>query len=252
MSIKPPENRFTYECICGNYCKHGITNVVVPSNYMMSGIQYSLPMITYQPIITYQYPIQLINQTQILPPKLPNIIIQNNYNKNKNEYSYIKPTSVIMDTTDKYVGNIKQEIILNGDNNIMNRAVNIRLDNTRKNNINIIKQKNIKCKYCGKGFQLKHELRVHLRHQSCQRPYKCDICNKTFTTNSNRKAHVLIHSGIQPYKCEWPNCNKKFNRKGTVMHAFPTDIIQTNVFDLHYIQINIQCSLYSIDITMTA
>uniref|UniRef100_A0AAY5KWW5 C2H2-type domain-containing protein n=1 Tax=Esox lucius TaxID=8010 RepID=A0AAY5KWW5_ESOLU len=70
----------------------------------------------------------------------------------------------------------------------------------------------LNCPVCGKCFQIKHHLDVHMKIHSVERPFSCEECGKTYRTAGLRNAHMsIIHSTKRDMFC--PECGKPFKLK---------------------------------------
>jgi len=69
-----------------------------------------------------------------------------------------------------------------------------------------------KCTECGICCRDKHNLAVHRRTHSGEKPFECTVCSKRFRTSSSLIVHSRIHSGERPYKCHM--CDKAFRYRG--------------------------------------
>ncbi|CAG0880677.1 unnamed protein product [Darwinula stevensoni] len=72
------------------------------------------------------------------------------------------------------------------------------------------------CKHCLKLLGSRAALQRHMKevHQrSLSIGVSCEQCGKTFQNKSNLKIHMLTHSGIKPFKCEAPSCESGFTTK---------------------------------------
>lgn len=72
-----------------------------------------------------------------------------------------------------------------------------------------------KCAECGKEFDQRWNLRIHLRSHYNVKPFSCDVCGKRFTHLSNMRVHKQTHTGIKPHACDI--CNKCFGSKANML-----------------------------------
>lgn len=45
----------------------------------------------------------------------------------------------------------------------------------------------------------------------------CELCGKSFKRGHNLKIHGRMHSGVTPYSCPYPNCEKEFRWKSSIV-----------------------------------
>lgn len=64
------------------------------------------------------------------------------------------------------------------------------------------------CSYCFKKFTQVSNLNLHIRIHTNERPFCCEKCPKMFSTSSNLKAHLRTHINSKPFECN--QCNKAF------------------------------------------
>ncbi|XP_052823945.1 uncharacterized protein LOC106883442 [Octopus bimaculoides] len=75
-------------------------------------------------------------------------------------------------------------------------------------------EKPYKCTWCHKAFRVSNDLNVHTRIHTGQRPYRCKVCDKTFTVLRNLSTHMRVHTGEKPYQCNI--CTRRFSQKSAL------------------------------------
>ena len=63
------------------------------------------------------------------------------------------------------------------------------------------------CDRCGKYFNDRKHLRIHIYHiHEGRKDYKCETCGKSFQTNQSKRKHIqIIHEGKNDFKCDLCN-----------------------------------------------
>ena len=76
------------------------------------------------------------------------------------------------------------------------------------------KERDFKCKHCGKCFRHKVLLSLHNRIHTREEGFQCKQCGKCFSQEGNLNAHCRIHMGQMPYKCY--ECGRSFQFRGNL------------------------------------
>uniref|UniRef100_A0A3Q2D6J2 C2H2-type domain-containing protein n=1 Tax=Cyprinodon variegatus TaxID=28743 RepID=A0A3Q2D6J2_CYPVA len=74
--------------------------------------------------------------------------------------------------------------------------------------------KRFRCNECGKSWNSKKHLTVHMRNHLGVNTYDCEVCGKRMKTKSNLKTHQKIHTGEKPFGCDM--CSKRFLWKSSL------------------------------------
>ena len=76
------------------------------------------------------------------------------------------------------------------------RTVHVNLSKPQKP---VVTEKGTKCKIC---WQVKRNIKKHMKYHEMQSPIECSICKKRFTTKSHLNTHAAIHMEVKPWRCD--------------------------------------------------
>ncbi|KAK4876889.1 hypothetical protein RN001_009395 [Aquatica leii] len=94
--------------------------------------------------------------------------------------------------------------------------------------------KEFQCKSCLKLLGSRAALQRHMKevhNKQLNGACACSRCGKLFQNKSNLKIHMLTHSGIKPFRCAEKNCNAAFTTKQCLqfhykkVHGFTDDVM---------------------------
>ncbi|XP_037774556.1 zinc finger protein 189-like [Penaeus monodon] len=77
------------------------------------------------------------------------------------------------------------------------------------------KLKCFSCEVCGKTFDNKTYIKIHMRVHTKEKPYGCEFCNKAFSRKSDQVKHKRVHTKERPYSCEI--CKQAFSQKKSLV-----------------------------------
>ena len=92
------------------------------------------------------------------------------------------------------------------------------------------------CAICGRDFNYKNSLHVHMGSHGGFCPFKCNFCGKEFARDSDKTRHERVHTGKSTLTCS--QCSKVFR------HCSSLEVHQRVAHDVNPKQFNCQfCGL---------
>lgn len=94
------------------------------------------------------------------------------------------------------------------------QKLKIHIKRMHSNSLDVLKE--FQCEKCLRILGSRAALQRHLKEVHEKQPdrnYLCSNCGKNFQNKSNLKIHMLTHSGIKPFKCSVDGCAAAFTTK---------------------------------------
>lgn len=67
------------------------------------------------------------------------------------------------------------------------------------------------CPKCEKVFQMRSQVRIHMKVHQAKSSFDCAVCHESFPNRSTLKSHQAVHSDVKMFQCE--HCGRCFTRK---------------------------------------
>lgn len=90
------------------------------------------------------------------------------------------------------------------------------------------KVKKVVCTVCSKALPTNHDLLIHMRTHTKEKPYGCTVCEKRFMLRVHLTVHMRSHTGEKPFACNL--CEKGTSETVTIDQIDPNNVLTTDSF----------------------